>query len=281
MSFTVFTVVIAAAVLHAVWNAFVKSSNDKLLGMTAVALGTLPISIGLLPFVPVPAEVSWPYLAASILLHFGYYLFLQFSYRLGDFTQVYPIARGTAPLLVAGVSILFLGVDLSSIEIIAVFLIAFGIMSISFVRQENNQSNLSATILALVTGCFIAAYSLVDGIGARLAETSLGYNCWLEIGTAAIFATFVALKKPGVISSIPLQGKRAFFIGGNATFVAFAMIIWAFTQAPIALVTALREVSIVFAMFIGVFFLKEKLDLVKVCSTVVTFIGVALLRFSK
>ncbi len=281
MSLTVFLIAIAAAIMHAVWNAFVKSSDDKLLGMTAVALGTLPISICLLPFVPTPTEVSWPYLAASVFLHLGYYLFLQFSYRVGDLTQVYPIARGTAPLLVAGVSILFLGVDLSSAEIIAIILIAFGIMSISLVRQEYQQSNWNAVVLALITGGFIAAYSLVDGVGARLAETSLGYNCWLEIGTAVLFGIFVALRKPGIISSIPIHGKLAFFIGGNATFLAFAMIIWAFTQAPIALVTALREVSIIFAMIIGVLFLKEKLDLMKVFSTFFTLIGVAMLRLSK
>ena len=176
---------------------------------------------------------------------------------------------------------LFLGVELKPAELFAVLLIAVGIMSISLVRREDGQHNINATFLALITGCFIAAYSIVDGIGARLAGTSLGFNCWLEIGNAATFATFVAINKPSVFSAIPTHGKRAFFIGGNATFIAFAIVIWAFTQAPIALVTALREISIIFAMFIGVFFLKEKLDLVRVCSTIATVTGAALLKVSK
>ena len=224
---------------------------------------------------------SWPFLAAAVLLHFGYNLFLLISYRFGDFTQVYPIARGSAPLLVAGVSVLFLDVHLSLIELIAVFLIGAGILSISFVRHSDGERNPFAAILALITGCFIAAYSLVDGFGVRLAGTAVGFYCWVSIINSILLTIYIGTKKPGLISAIPKKAKHVFFIGGNATFVAFSIVLWAFTQEPIALISALRETGIVFAMLLGVFFLKEKLDLAKVCSTVATLSGAALLRLSK
>lgn len=281
MSVTVFLAVIAAAILHAVWNALVKGGSDKHLAMTAVVLGSLPIAVVLLPFVPAPASESWPYLAASIALHVGYHLVLLLSYRSGDLTQVYPIARGTAPLLVGGVSVLFLGVQLKASEMLAILVIAAGIMSLCLVRRRDGQRNPKAALLALLTGCFIAAYSLVDGTGARLSGSSLGFYCWLTLGNVALFAGFIALTRPGLLLDVPRRAKRVAAIGGGATFTAYALVMWAFTQAPIALVTALRETSIVIALLIGVFFLKEKLDLAKVMSTMITLFGAALLRFSK
>jgi len=281
LSLTVFLAVVGAAILHAVWNALVKSGRDKHLNMTAVILGSLAIALSVLPFVPVPAKESWPYLAASVLLHAGYHLILLLSYRVGDLTQVYPIARGTAPLLVAGVSVVFLGVNLTSLELFAVLLIAAGIISISLVRRRDGLRNLNAAGLAFLTGCSIAAYSLVDGIGARQAGTALGFYSWMVVGNAVLFTAFIACTKPRLLLSVPRHGKRVFAVGGSATFIAYATVTWAFTQAPIALVTALRETSIVFALLIGVFFLKEKIDLAKVVSTMVTLFGAALLRFSR
>lgn len=280
MSLTVFAAVIAAAALHAVWNALAKGGDDKHLNMTAVVLGHLPIALVLLAIVPTPAPASWPYLLGGILLHTGYQLFLLAAYRVGDLTQVYPIARGTAPLIVAGVSIIFLGVELAPLEIIAVLTIAAGILSLALVRQHDGLRNAKASLLAFVTGCFIASYSLVDGSGARLAGTALGFYAWLSIGNAILVAAYMAAVRPGLLSRLPTAG-RTFIVGGSASFIAYALVIWAFTQAPIALVTALRETSIIFALVIGVWFLKERLDLGKVFATFVTLLGAALLRASK
>lgn len=281
METIVFGAVILAAALHAIWNALVKGTGDKFLSMTAVVLGHAPLAILALPFVPSPAPESWPYLAAGVVLHVGYQMFLLTSYRFGDLTQVYPIARGTAPMLVAGVSVVFLGVHLKPIELLAVLTIGAGIMSLALVRQEDGLRNGKAAMLAFVTGCFIAGYSLIDGLGARLAGTSLGFYSWLAIFNAIIFAIFATARDPGTLRRVASHSKRIFVVGGCASFIAYALVIWAFTHAPIALVTALRETSIIFALFIGVFFLKEKLDLAKVFSTLVTLFGAALLRLSK
>jgi drug/metabolite transporter (DMT)-like permease len=281
MSFPVFIAVITAAFLHASWNALVKGGADKRLNMAGVVIGHLPFALVVLYFVPSPDPASYPYLLVGILLHFGYQMFLLASYKIGDLTQVYPIARGVAPVLVAIVSVLFLGVALSFFELLAVGLIASGILSIALVRGADGLRNTKAAVMALVTGCFIASYSLVDGTGARLAGSALGFYAWLGIANAVIFAVYMAFTTPKVLGDLATKGRMVFFVGGGASFAAYSLVIWAFTQAPIALVTALRETSIIFALFIGVGFMGERLSLAKVFSTMITLCGVALLRFAK
>nr|WP_255698921.1 DMT family transporter [Yoonia sp. I 8.24] len=273
--------VIGAAVLHAAWNALVKGGTDKTLSMGAVVVGHMPIALAALPFVPLPAIESLPYLFGGMLLHFGYQLFLLKSYQMGDLTLVYPIARGSAPLIVALVSVIFLGVHLNSIELLAILIIGVGIISLALVRQSDGMQNRSAATVALITGVFIASYSLVDGLGARVAGTSLGFYCWLAIGNGLLMIAYLAMRSPQTLTALPRRGLPILFVGGSASFVAYALVTWAFTQAPIALVTALRETSIVFALLIGVFFLKERLSLLKVVSTMTTLLGAILLRYAR
>ena len=281
MSTLVFLTVIGAALLHASWNAMIKGGADKRLSMGALVLGHLPIAFIAIAFVPIPEAASWPYIFAGIALHMGYQLFLLQSYKIGDLTQVYPIARGSAPLIVTVVSVFFLGIALTSLQLAAVALIGLGILSLGLVRRADGAQNRKAAILALGTGCFIASYSLVDGLGARLAGTSLGYYSYLSIGNGLCMVVYLGVTGPSVFKDMLTKGRAAFVIGGSASFLAYAMVTWAFTQAPIALVTALREVSIVFALLIGVVFLKERLNVAKLISTILTLLGVILLRISK
>lgn len=283
VSTVVFAAVILAAALHAGWNALVKGGADKHLSMAAVVLGHLPVILLVLPFVPFPAAESWPWLGAGIGLHLGYQLFLIAGYRVGDLTQVYPIARGVAPLIVAAVSVGALGVVLSGLEVLAVVLIASGILAIALVRRADGLRNPAAVAMALVTGCFIAAYSLVDGIGARLAGHALGFWAWAALGNALAFALWTAVMRRGLLRRLFTDARAVGqgVLGGTASFVAYGIVIWAFTQAPIALVTALRETSIVFALLIGTLALGERLDLAKVCATFLTLSGAVLLRFAR
>ena len=200
---------------------------------------------------------------------------------MGDLTQVYPIARGSAPLIVALVSVVLLGVQLNSFELLAILVIGSGIISLALVRQSDGTQNRNAALVALITGGLIASYSLIDGIGARLAGTSLGFYCWLAIGNGLLMIAFLALRSPQTLRALPRNGMPILFVGGGASFIAYALVTWAFTQAPIALVTALRETSIVFALLIGVFFLKERLSLLKVFSTMTTLLGAVLLRYAR
>jgi len=278
---TVFLAVIGAALLHASWNALVKGGSDKLLGMSAVFIGHVPFAVLCLMFVPPPKPESWPWLCAGIILHIGYQFFLLHSYKLGDLTQVYPIARGSAPLLVALFSVLVLQVELSKFELMAVAIIGLGILSLGLVRKSDGQRSPVAAVSALITGCFIASYSLVDGTGARLAGTSVGFYSWLSIVNGIVMSLYVLAVRPTILAQLVTSDIRLFLAGGGASFTAYAIVTWAFTQAPIALVTALRETSIVFALLIGVFFLRERIDLVKVFATFTTLVGALLLRFGK
>ncbi|MBT8459580.1 MAG: DMT family transporter [Boseongicola sp.] len=281
MTSTVFIAVIGAALLHAAWNAIVKGGADKPLSMGAVVIGHIPPASLALYFVPAPAVESLPYLICGIALHFGYQIFLLRAYQTGDLTQVYPLARGSAPLLVALFSVLVLGVHLENIELLAIAIIGLGIISLTLVRRSDGLRNPKAAVFALITGVFIASYSLVDGQGARVSGSSVGFFAWIAIANGLLMVLFLSQRYPNSLKAIPKTGMSILLLGGGASFVAYGVVTWAFTQAPIALVTALRETSIVFALLIGVVFLKERLDLLKVFSTAMTLIGALLLRFAR
>lgn len=280
MSGVVFAVVLLAAALHAIWNALVKGGADKAASMGAVILGQGIAGAALLPFAAMPDVASLPWLFAGVLLHLGYQLFLILSYRQGDLTQVYPIARGVAPLLVAGASALLLGARFSQAELAALGMISVGIASISLVRRSDGLLQRKAVGLALVTGVFIASYSIVDGQGARIAGTALGFYGTLSALNALAFSGIARLARPGLLTRAAGL-RRNLILGGGASFTAYLLVVWAFTRAPIALVTALRETSIVFALLIGVFVLRERLSLAKVLSTATTLAGAILLRLNR
>jgi drug/metabolite transporter (DMT)-like permease len=281
MSVSVMIVVLFAALLHASWNFLVKRTHDKHLSMSAVVIGHCPFAAAAILLAPLPRLEALPFLLAGALLHVGYQLFLLASYRIGDLSQVYPLARGVAPLMVAGVSVTLLGLHLSGLELAAVAAIAAGIMSLALARRSDGLRNGQAARLAVITGGFIAGYSLVDGLGARAAGTALGYYGCLSIMNAVLFAAIMQVIRPGVVKRVVLQDRRFALGAGGASFLAYALATWAFTVAPIALVSALRETSIVFALLLGVVVLKERLDLMKVFATACTLLGIGLMRFPR
>lgn len=280
MSATVFAIVLLAAVLHACWNAMVKGGADKAAAMTAVILGQAVCGLLLLPFAPLPSAEALPWLAGGVALHLGYNVFLIQAYRIGDLTQVYPIARGASPLLVLLGSALFLSVDFTTTELVAICVICIGIASTSLARRADGLFQGKAALLALVTGGFIAGYSIVDGQGARAAGTALGYFGWLSVLDGLAFLVGWRVVRPEVIGQA-LALRRHLVLGGAASFTAYLLVVWSFTHAPIALVTALRETSIVFALLIGVTLLGEKISLGKVLSTATTLAGAILLRLGR
>jgi drug/metabolite transporter (DMT)-like permease len=277
MPLPVIGLVLLAAFLHATWNFLVKRLDDKHISMTAVVLGHAPFALAALCVAPLPKPDSLPYILAGAALHVGYQLFLLASYRVGDLSQVYPLARGVAPLIVAGVSVALLGMALSPMELLAVTTIGIGIMSFATVRGTDGIRNGQVVVLAIVTGTFIAGYSLVDGIGARVAGSALGFYGVLSVINSVVFAILMRWMRPGIVTRALRQEWRLVLGGGGASVTAYALVIWAFTLAPIALVTALRETSILFALMLGVAGLKERLGGMKVVSTLLTIAGVALL----
>ncbi len=278
MPVQVLLVILAAAFLHATWNFFVKRSEDKYRGMSAVVLGHAPAAMAMIVLTPLPHVDSYPYIFAGAMLHIGYQMFLLNSYRFGNLSSVYPIARGIAPFLVAGFSVVFLGVDFGIFELLAITCIAVGLISLAFGGKKGSRGNLRGSILAIATGSFIASYTLVDGLGAREAGNALGFYGWLSTINALIFSVIMRWARPGLVKTTVCTDWRMTLSLGSISFLAYALAIWAFTMAPIALVAALRETSIVFAFFLGACFLKEKITILKFLSILLIVCGVIMLR---
>ena len=279
MSLTVFSVVILAAFLHAVWNAMVKNEEDKYLGVSAIVFGHVPISIVVIFFTPILSFQSIPYILISAIFLSGYEWCLLSAYRLEDYTKVYPIARGTAPIFIVVLSLLLFDVNISKIVLMGILVISFGIIILGFHNIKTFKNN-SAVVYALGTGLFISCYSITDGYGGRISASPLNYTAWLMILNAVIFTILLTImKKPRVVKKVFSEGKKIFFIGGTLSYIVYGTIVWAFTQAPIPLIAALRETSIIFALLIGTFFLKERFTFLKTMSVLTIFFGVILLKF--
>ena len=233
------------------------------------------------PFVTLPSLEVWPYIALSVLLHFGYAVFLIFAYRFGDLSHVYPLARGSAPMVVALISIPLLGEQLSHWELLAVVLMGIGIMSLSFTRREQGLHDPWAVFFALGTGLFIAGYTVTDAIGVRLADSAHSYAAWmLGLEWIPIVVFVLWTRRTQAIKQIGQVWKIAIPMG-LISLAAYWCVIWAMTVAPAAMVAAVRETSIIFAVLFGVLFLKERLNLARLAAIFSTMAGVVLLKFSR
>ena len=257
---------------------FCKTVRRQIPGNVICCFGHAPAALAVIALTPLPHADSYPYIVAGAILHTGYQMFLLNSYRFGNLSSVYPIARGIAPLLVAGFSIVFLGIEFGMFELLAISCIAVGLISLAFGGKRNSRGNLHGSILAIVTGCFIASYTLVDGLGAREAGNALGFYGWLSMINALIFSVIMRWVRPGLVGTTVSAGWGMTLSLGSISFLAYALAIWAFTMAPIALVAALRETSIVFAFFLGIYFLKEKATAAKLFSIMLIVCGVIVLR---
>jgi uncharacterized membrane protein len=262
MDAAVFLLVLGTALLHATWNTLVKSDGDKLAVMGMIAVTEAMISLVLIPLVPLPSPASWPFLVVAVTLHVGYKLFLFKSYQHGDLSHVYPIARGSAPLIVALLSIMVVGETLSPASHVGIVCIGIGIMSLAQVRDDRR-----ALLYALATGCFIAAYTVVDGLGARAAGNPHGYMVWVTLFDAPPFLALCLFLRGKAVFEATRTSWRRGIVAGVFSYAAFWTVIWALTLAPMAPVAALRETSIVFAVLFGVVFLRESLNVVRLLAT--------------
>lgn len=278
MSPTVFFAVLLAAVLHASWNALVKSGGDKKSSIVAVMLGHVPPALVTLYFVPLPNLDVWPLLALSVFFHIGYPMALQAGYSKGDLSQVYPIARGTGPLIVTLISVVWLNEPVGLGGLLAILLMIIGIFSLGFSHRSISAEARTATKFAILTGCFIAGYSIVDALGSREGQSALGFFALSSILSASVFLVHALLFRRKSLSDLKGPTFKPFAIGGSASFAAYLIVCWAFTKAPIALVTALRESSMIVALLIGALFLGEGFTKSKLFATVITVTGVIAMR---
>jgi drug/metabolite transporter (DMT)-like permease len=281
MPIDMFLMVLGAALVHATWNALVKTDRDRLALIRVMSVTQLVVSVCLLPFVAVPAPESWPYLAASMVLCTGYMLFLNRAYQMGDLSLAYPLARGVAPFIVAVVSVWFLGEQLSQTGVLAILLIGLGITSLTLARGAASLRDWRPIVLALITGSFIGSYTVVDGLGARAAGSPHGYMIWLSLLTALLIVGSVRWLQRGRRTPLSPRSRNAGIAAGIMSYGSTWVVIWALSLAPLAMVSALRETGIVFAVIIGVVFLKERVNLARLASIALTLVGTTLLKLSR
>lgn len=262
--------VLFAALLHASWNALLRSGEDKLWSMTMMCIAVAGCSAIAACVLPMPAVQSWPYAALSAVLHVGYNLFLVRSYDAGDLSRTYPVARGCSPILITLGAVLFAGEALSWFTAAGVLLISFGIVGLALGGHRLSSTGLRC---ALGTGGFIAAYSVTDGLGVRLSAQPMAYTAWM-CALWGVLMPLVYVSKRGAWSLIaPRPGRCTALLGGVVSLVAYGLVIYAMQNAPMAAVSALRETSVLFAALIGYVFLGEPLSLQKCAACVVITAG--------
>ena len=277
MSITVFAFVLLAAALHATWNAVVKGGSDTLLTMAAVTGFAALVSLLVLPFVPPPAAPSWPFIGASTLLQVGYFVLLVRTYRAADLNQTYALMRGTAPLLVAIASAAFLGEPLSPVAWLGIALICAGIFCIAAARQPEQGRGL---VLALLNAMVIAAYTMIDGLGVRRAGAPAAYALWLFLLTGIPFIAWAPAARRRIFLDHLSANWRLGLVGGVGTAASYGIALWAMTAAPIAVVAALRETSILFGVAIAGLVLRERLTFARIAGAFIIAAGAAALRLA-
>ena len=276
----VFAVVIAAAVLHASWNALVKTGGDPELRL---ALLGLAISVMVIPFCfffPPPRAEAWPWLVGSLASHLVYYELLSRAYRLGDLSQVYPVTRGLAPPAAALLAFLIAGETLQPLGIVAVVAIGLGIVALA-ATGPGGMSGRRALVPAVLNACVIAVYSLCDGMGARASGDPAAYVFWLFLFDGLPFLTLVWWRRgPELVRAVPVLWRTVSFAGAMS-LGAYGLAIWAMTKAPIAYVSALRETSVVLAAWMGTRLLNEPFGNRRIACAAVVVAGVAVLQYSR
>lgn len=271
--------VLGAGLLHAGWNALLKTApgGDPMLDTASVVGGSCACALVLLPLVPLPAPAAWKFVAASCVVHFAYYITLAHAYRTGDLSFAYPLMRGTAPLIVAVLGIVFLR-ELPTIHVMAgILLICAGIVSIAFVRRERHPP--AAAAWAFTNAGIIALYTLVDGSGARASGDAIAYVTWLIFLEGLPFLAWIAWRRGAPAVAYLQRGWRRGLLGGACSLGAYGIVLFAMTRAPVAAVAALRETSVLFAALIGAVWLKEGFGAMRLAGAASVVAGIASLKF--
>jgi len=278
MSLGVTALVLLAALMHASWNALIKSGGNTSLDSALLVAAAAVIALPVLPFLPLPDARCWPYLVASALVHQGYFTLVGAAYRHGDLSYAYPLMRGVPPLLVAIFGALILKDEASPGLWGGVVAVSVGVLWIGGFHRMLRQAQARPTAIALSNAALIAAYTLIDGIGVRLSGHALSYGLWLFLLTALPYAAVVLVRQPeGLGAHLRRAWPRA-LAAAALSIGAYVIALWAMTRAPIAAVAALRETSVIFAAIIGWLLLKEPFGRHRIAGACVVAAGIALIK---
>ncbi|AVO39317.1 DMT family transporter [Pukyongiella litopenaei] len=275
MSLSIAAIVLVAALLHATWNAVVKGAGDKTVVLGLIALGHVVPGIAVVALAPPPDPVAIPYIIASTVIHWGYYFLLNMAYRLGDLSVMYPVARGLAPVLIAIGAQVWADETLPPLAWAGVLSVSAGIMVLTR-GLFSGALPPAAVLAALGTAGFVAAYSLVDGIGIRASGSPLGYIGWLYVAELTV-AAFIFVTRWGRVRAMARRTAVLGFGGGVISGAAYALVLYAKTLAPLGIVSALRETSVIFAALIGVLWFGEGPKGNRLLAAVVVAAGIVLI----
>jgi drug/metabolite transporter (DMT)-like permease len=277
MPLIVFAIVMSAALLHASWNAIVKSAGDKLLTTIMVTACAAGLAAILLPFLARPHAGSWPFAAASALFQVAYFILVARTYQIADMSQTYPLMRGTAPMIVALVSVFQMGDVLSPIAWAGVIGICAGILSIAVGNAPTDRKGI---YLALVNAVVIAGYTLIDGAGVRRSGAPAAYTLWVFLLTGVPLTLWALAVRRVAFIAYFARYWRLGLAGGVGTTASYGLALWAMTVAPVAIVAAMRETSILFGTLIAGFVLREPVGPRRLISACIIACGAAILRLA-
>jgi len=298
LSLTVTLVVLAAAVTHATWNAIAHGIRDQTLAFALIGLGGIAVSIPLVIVAAMPRSSAWPYLLASVAIHVFYNLLLMQCYRLGEFSQVYPLARGISPLVVTILAAVFVHEHLALPQIGGVAIVSAGLAFLVFAGRRPGRAGGSgpavtggqvsnvvspgqhrgAFLAAVGTGLTIAAYTTVDGVGVRLSASPVGYIGWLILLESLCVPMFAAVRRREVLLKQPRRILLSGLAAGALSVLAYGLVLWAQTRGALAPIAALRETSVIFGAIIGTLVFREPFGRARIAATVLVVTGIVLLN---
>jgi len=270
--------VLSAALLHAVWNALVKGSDDKAIVLGLISLGHVIPGLFIVMVVPLPPIESVPYIIASTIIHWVYYFLLNTAYRIGDFSLIYPIARGLAPVLIALGSQIWIGEKLPVLAWTGILTVSGGIMILTR-GSFSGAIPPSAIVAAVGVALAVTAYSLVDGVGIRISGNALSYIGWLFVNEIFV-AAFIFSSQFRRLRVVSVRTLYIGFAGGVISGLAYAMVLYAKTLAPLGIISALRETSVIFAAIIGVIWFKEGPRNQRLFAALIVVVGIGLIAVS-
>jgi len=272
--------VLFAAVTHASWNAIAHKITDKLVGFTLIAGGGMLIGLAMVPFVAFPKSGAWPYLIVSGVIHVAYYVLLMRSFRLGDFGQAYPIARGTAPLVVTLLAAVFAHEVPDGWAAAGIAVSCAGLTGVALWGLRGSRPNWAAIGAALATGLTIAGYTVVDGLGVRASGSSLGYIAWLMAVEGVVIPAYAVTRWRGELLAVLRPFAGLGLLGAALSVLAYGLVLWAQTKAELAPIAALRESSIIVGAAIGAVFFKERFGAPRIAAAGLLVVGIGLMLHS-
>jgi drug/metabolite transporter (DMT)-like permease len=270
--------VLLAAVLHASWNALAHALGDQLVGFALIGTAVTACSVVIVLVVPTPSRASWPFLAGSVVLHVVYTLLLMRCYRLGAFSQVFPVARGTSPWLVALAAAALVGEAVSPARLVGLLVLTAGLATLVLAGGVPLRQARPAVAAAVLTGVVIASYTTLDGLGVRRADSVGGYTGWLFLLQGPALPLLALATRRGRLWHDVRPHLRVGLTGGVLSLAAYALVLWAQTRGALAAVAALRETSVVFGAAIGAFLFHEPFGRRRTAATVLVAAGVVLIN---